>query len=210
MIVNQNVSNQSFTSVVPMKIVLDGVATTDDKIITATMRKLSSALKRTDNLKNPIRDEFVKYDRDFTTNNGTIKKNVAIRRDWDGKYLFTDKHADAVTLLGERIGHAIKHLGENDGYEAAQKSLKGAKTNYAVGVQKIIKEGTYRIRECFDYATKVYYGDNMELLINVVSKGNKMNIENVSFVKLQKPAPNPQTQTLTQKVKQKVIQLSLF
>lgn len=239
MIINQNYSNQNFTSVIPMKILDNGILTRDEAIGRATMRALSKALKQTGIEKNAILDQFVKYDKDFTNYNGFINKDVPIHSTKQYSYLFTNKQAKDLEMYGKNIGLARRNVNAHrvcnadvfvdNSFQESVVLREARKADYKNLVNELISIIPNRIKEYFNPATKIYSGEPMELLVNVNSSGKKFKLEGISFEKINKTvnqpaaqvqnqltqqAPKgftePQSKTFAEKMKQKCIQLSLF
>ena len=152
---NQNArKNPNFTSVIPIKVFIDGEKCTDIPLIHKAIRALVKIVtKPADNNANTIRQNFLSIDPDTRPFNGVVRP-IRNRIYGDISYLFTGQHATSLDELGKLIGRA-----KSNGI--ASKSIH---TNYFNKIKEFINPNlTKRIK---------YQDKEIGLHILTRSKGN--------------------------------------
>lgn len=196
-------SNLSFTSVVPVRVFVDGMETFNPKMIKSAARHLTSTLfgpASTNPHQSAIVKEYAKFDPDYVLQNGLfghprIKQGqkaqpsdyFRIIADNNASYLFSGEQAKKLKELGKAVGaeqFVCKTRGINSSYD-----LQVAKRNYGFCISNFIRSTKLRLRENFDCKTKIKSGDLVELNLHFNSNKKygqnnfKMFLENISFTK---------------------------
>lgn len=201
---NKNSSqNPCFTSVVPVRVFVDGMETFNQKNIRAACRQLSAALAgptKNDAKKIGIIREFAKFDPDYRLECGyngypkiNNRKNMQPSdyfrciADNTHSYLFTGEQAKKLKELGKAVGQeqqACKARKIANSFD-----LQVAKRNYGFTIANFIRSTKLRLRETFDPLTKIKNGKPVELNIHMSSNGKyaqsnfKMFLDNITFSK---------------------------
>lgn len=202
--VNSNVTYRpSFTSVVPIRVFIDGMETFNPKMIKSACRQLTSTLAgpAKKNGKNfDIIREFAKFDPDYKLelgyhgypkkwNQKTVQPSDYFRciADNDKSYLFTGLQAEKLKDLGKAVGD------EQQACKARKLvtsfDLQVAKKNYGFTIANYLRSTKLRLTEAFDRLTKEKSGSPVELNINMSSNGKyglttfKMKLDNINFLK---------------------------
>ena len=191
----------SFTSVVPVRVFVDGMETFNQKNIRAACRQLSATLTgpaKNDAKKINIIKEYAKFDPDYKFEYGLNgypkqwnKKNMQPSdyfrciADNTRSYLFTGDQANKLKELGKAVGQeqqACKARKIANSFD-----LQVAKRNYGFTIANFIRSTKLRIRETFDIITKQKTGKQVELNIHMSSNGKyaqsnfKMFLDNITF-----------------------------
>lgn len=194
-------NNPSFTSVVPVRVFIDGMETFNQKNIKSACRQLSTILAGP--AKNDIKQlsiirEYAKFDPDYILQYGykgypklNNKKNIQPSdyfrciADNTRSYLFTGEQAKKLREFGKAIGEeqqACKARKISNSFD-----LQVAKKNYGFTISNFIKSTKLRLKESFNSITKQKFGKPVELNINMSSNGKyaqtnfKMKIDNINF-----------------------------
>lgn len=197
-----NNKNTSFTSVVPLRVYIDGMETFNQKNIRSACRQLSSTLAGpagNDSKKINIVKEFSKFDPDYIIQYGLHgypklkgqKKNMQPSdyfrciADDSRSYLFTGEQAKKLRELGKSVGQEqqiCKARRIQNSFD-----LQVAKRNYGFTIANFIRSTKLRLREAFDITTKQKTGKPVELNIHMASNGKyaqsnfKMFLDKISF-----------------------------
>ncbi len=197
-----NNKNTSFTSVVPLRVYIDGMETFNQKNIKSACRQLSTTLAGpvgNDIKKINIIKEFAKFDPDYVIQYGFQgypklkgqKKNMqpsdyfrCIADDMKS-YLFTGEQAKKLREVGKSVGQEqqiCKARRIQNSFD-----LQVAKRNYGFTIANYIRSTKLRLRETFDSITKQKVGKPVELNIHMTSNGKyaqsnfKMYIDKITF-----------------------------
>lgn len=185
---NQN--NVNFTSVVPLKVFIDGAPSADPKhikrVVVALQKLLTS--KATDTRAIAIKKTFRDIDRDFRFPIGDYVSGTLIRNSVHRgtSYLFTGPHAEELDKLGRKIGPAkaegVKCCGTTKTFE-----VKKLINEYFKKMSEFVSNSRLRIRESINPNNRMYVGDEVKLSIYAKSNGKfgtdglRVNIEGISF-----------------------------
>lgn len=200
--INNSVNNSvNFTSVVPVKVFIDGRPSANPVNIRRAVRGLEHILTNPANGEQSliaIKKDFVSHDRDFNYFGEKMASGMLIRNivDKGVAYLFTGEHAKILNELGKKIGpeksRGLEYLGTTKTFESNVLAKK-----YFERIQTFLSYPKIRIRESISLQTRMYIGDEVELHINAKSvkdlgkKGFGLNLENISFKKLGSNEPEP-------------------
>ncbi len=199
--INNN-RHPSFTSVIPLRVHIDGMETFNQKNIRSACRQLSSILAGPagdDQKKINIIKEFAKHDPDYSIHYGLKgypnlkgeKKKMQPSDyfrcivDKTKSYLFTGDQAKRLRELGKAVGQEQQICKSRKIPNSFD--LQVAKRNYGFTIANFIRSTKLRLRETFDNITKQKIGKPMELNIHMTSNGKyaqsnfKMNIDNITF-----------------------------
>ena len=194
-------NNISFTSVVPVRVFIDGMETFNPKNLKYATHKLTSVLAgpaKNDNKKLKIIREFAKYDPDYNLELGyngypkrKNKKNVQpsdyFRCIFDkyGTFLFTGAQAEKLLEVGKSIGSEKVYCKTRKIQNSFD--LQAAKQYYGFIIGNFMRSIKLRVKETFDPKTKIRSGKPVELHINMSSnkkyglKTFKMGLNNIEF-----------------------------
>lgn len=197
-----NRTNPSFTSVVPLRVYVDGLETFNQKNIRAACRQLSAVLagpSKNEQKKINIIKEFAKFDPDYVLQFGFngypkikgTKKNMqpsdyfrCIVDDMKS-YLFTGEQAKKLRELGKAVGQEQQTCKARKIQNSFD--LQVAKRNYGFTIANYIRSTKLRLREKFDTLTKQKTGKPVELNIHMTSNGKyaqsnfKMFLDKITF-----------------------------
>ena len=186
-------NNVNFTSVVPLKVFIDGMPSTDvanvKKAVVATAKILTSTANGNQKSLSMIR-KFIKYDRDFSYNAGGCKSGELIRNtvSQGEAYLFTGEHAKVLNELGKKIG-PVKSQGLAQFNTTKTFEANTFAKNYFDKMRDFLSYPKIRIKEFINPKTRAYEGEPMELHIHAKSKGQmgkagfKLDIDAIDFSK---------------------------
>ena len=179
-----NKTNPSFTSIVPVKVFIDGKEAIDPKYIRSACRQLSTILvgpaKNTE-FNTGIVKEFAKHDVDYSFYGGmngfpkdyrgkvTPSNYFRCICDRVGNFLFTGIHAERLNQLGKSVGaerFSCKTREIADSFD-----LQVAKSNYGQTISRYINLPFLRMTETYDNFTKQRLGKPVVLNINMKSNG---------------------------------------
>lgn len=192
---NQNITckKPSFKSVIPVKVFIDDLPSTDEKNINRGILRLYNIIFKPAKNKfdSEIKTKFVQFIKDFKEPSGSdVKKRCLTSSNDNGKfYLFTGPEAEKLGDLSDEIGWAqreglIKH-DTSKTYEA-----KAKKKAYFDQIKRFINSNA-RIRERFNTETRAYEGNEIGLCIFTKSKGTpgkknfKLVLDKIVFRKIQ-------------------------
>lgn len=179
-----NRTNPSFTSIVPVKVFIDGKEAVDPKYVKSACRQLTNILigpAKGSEYKMDIVREFAKRDVDYSfyygmngfpkDHKGKIVPSNYFRCVCDkiGNFLFTGIHAERLAQLGKSVG-AERFTCKNRNI-AESFDLQVAKSNYGKTIARFINLDFLRITETFDDLTKQRLGKPVVLNINLTSNG---------------------------------------
>lgn len=198
---NNRSNNPSFTSVVPVRVFIDGLETFNQKNIKTACHQLTSVLvgPAKNNEKNlAIIREFAKHDPDYNINYGFYgypkkfnKKSIQPSEyfrciaDNNNCFIFTGPQAEKLKELGKALGAekiACKTRNIKNSFD-----LQAAKRSYRFMIGNYIKSTKLKIKETFDEKTRQKLGKPVEMIINMTSNGKaglktfKMKLADISF-----------------------------
>lgn len=169
----------SFTSVIPVRVFIDGLETFDEKLIKTSCRQLSTVLAGPTN-KEPnlsLIRKFAHYDKQYNLERGykgypkkehhkKVHPSEFFRCiiDRGRTFLFTGPHAEHLHTLGKAVGNekqACKERHVQDSFD-----LLVAKRNYARTIANFINSAKLRIGEISDNGKKF---DPITLFVNMKS-----------------------------------------
>ena len=198
-------NNIQFTSVIPVRVRIDGKESYSEHFIRPACRKLSAILlgptKDNETKKIEIIKEFAKHDFDYKYNfglKGHPKNNVNkkpkpsdifryICHNFE-HYLFTGRQAEKLKEFGKQVGnekYTGKLLEVDNSFD-----IKVAQGNYWGSMKSYIKNKALRLKEKFNPETGEKYGNYVSLVIDMVSNGKygqsnfKMDIDKISFINI--------------------------
>lgn len=203
--INRSQNNSiSFSSVIPLKVYIDGMETFGEKNIKAASRQLVKTL--TGPIKNKQKETIIagklaQKDPDYDFSRaiyGFIKNNkkekavpsdfFRVVRDKNNRYyLLTGKHGEHLADLGKTVGnerYATKNQNCPNSFD-----LHVAKKNYERFIRECINNLKLRLTEFYNHNTKQKGGSTVELNIHMESnkkygKTNfKMNLADITFTK---------------------------
>ncbi len=196
-------NSPAFTSVIPVRVKVDGKESYSEYFIRPACRKLSAILfgpaKQTDEKNMAIIKAFAKHDPDYKFNRGlsghpknkTGKKAVPsdyfryICQNFE-HYFMTGLQAETLKKYGKQVGnekYAGKILEVDNSFD-----VQVAQGNYWSAIKHYIKNKSLRLTEFFDEKSGKKSGKPLALLIDMTSNGKygasdfKMDIEKISFV----------------------------
>lgn len=195
---NDNVKNnsqQSFGSIIPLKVYIDGAPSVSKDNVRRAVRGLSEILFKSsgdDYMKKIIQSGFEKYDRDFKRPDGRGAKSQVLRNKvLNGlSYLFTGGHAQQLDDIGRTIGPAkgrgLDQFGTTKTFEA-----KARIKEYFDKIEKFITSNSpSKLRERINTETGAYEGKEMGLCIYTSShgipnkKGFGLTVNGIAFRKI--------------------------
>ena len=179
-------NNLSFTSVVPVRVYIDGMETFNQKNIRTSCRQLSSVLAgpaAKDIKKTGIVKEYAKHDPDYILRfglNGYPKLKGSAKKmqpsdyfrcisDDTKSYLFTGEQANKLREAGKAVGQeqqVCKNRHLTNSFD-----LHAAKKNYGFLIANYLRSTKLRLRETFDSFTKQRTGKPVDLNIHLTSNG---------------------------------------
>ena len=196
-------SSPTFTSVIPVRVKIDGKECYSEYFIRPACRKLSAILfgptKSNDNKSMEIIRTFAEHDPDYKFNRGFSghPKNKLGRKAKPSDYFryiyqkfehyfMTGAQAENLKKFGKQVGNEkyagkIKEVDNSLDVQVAQKNYWGAIKNY-------IKNKSLRLTEFFDEKTGKKSGNPVSLVIDMKSNGKyglstfEMDIDKISFV----------------------------
>ena len=197
---NQN--NLSFTSVVPVRVYIDGMETFNQKNIRSACRQLSTVLAgpvKYDAKKINIVKTFAQHDPDYILHFGLngypkIKNSTKKMQPSDyfrfiaddlRSYLFTGEQAKKLREAGKAVGleqQTCKARKIQDSFD-----LHAAKKRYGFTIENSLRSAKLRLRETYDAITKQRTGKPVDLNIHLTSNGKygqssfKMFLDKISF-----------------------------
>jgi hypothetical protein len=176
-------NSPSFTSVIPVRVFIDGMETFDDKLIKSSCRNLSSIVAKTtkSEKEQAITRKFVQYDPNYkssTINRGKPNPSDFIRCiiDKGRTFLCTGLQAAKIKEYGKAVGterQACKIRGVNDSFD-----LMVAKKNYARIISEFVQASKLRLKDGLK---------PLNLNLNMKSNGKyglssfKINLDDISF-----------------------------
>ncbi len=197
-------NNISFTSVVPLRVFIDGMETYNTQHLKSAAHSLTAILAgpaKGDSKKLTIIRKFAKHDPDYNIEYGfngyPKKKNQKNIRPSDyfrcifdifsggGSFLFTGAQAEKLRELGKSIG-SEKAVCKSKKV-ANSFDLQTAKHYYGFVIGNFMRSLKLRIKETFDTKTKIRIGKPVELHINMTSnkkygqKSFKMELDSIDF-----------------------------
>ena len=204
MISSVNNNNPSFTSVIPVKVVLDGIEVYSPKYTRPATQKLTKILT------GPVKDDekmleivrkFAQHDPDYdytlgmygAQKWGNSKKHqpsdfFRCIVDVTGTYLFTGLQANKLKEIGKILGKAQRSCKEQK--VLTNFELQCAKRSYSYKIWDFLHAAKVRLTEGFDKGTKQRCGDQVALCLHMSSNkkygqvGFKMELDDVSFPKV--------------------------
>lgn len=203
-----SVSSPSFSSIMPVKVFIDDLPSTNRSNAKRAIRGLSKILFNSAKNENDkaIKESFSKYDRDFRHIDDEGDKSKWLRnlpQKGGISYLFTGPQAEELDALGRKIGPekniGLQKLGTARTFEARAKAH-----DYFNQIKKFIEShnGAW-IRESINPQTGIYEGKELGLCIFAKSegvygkRGFKLNIDKITFRKIDS-APKPVVEKVPQ------------
>ena len=198
-----NNSKPSFTSVVPVKVQIDGKDVYSEKLVRPAVLQLTAILGGP--IKNnekflAIAKKFGLVDPDFSLTKAILgypvlfgEKKVQPSNYFryiskkHSHYLLTGKQAEKVKELGKEVGHEKEALKQRCQTESLD--LKVAQSNYFGTINQFIRKQSLRLTESFNPETRERFGEPVSLVIHLSSnkkygeKGFKMELNDISFTK---------------------------
>lgn len=190
-------SAPTFTSILPIKVSIDGCPSADAKNIKRVLRQLSNILFNPQNDKEKlIRSVFAKHDRSFSLvassdEKGNVLRNY-ISKNSPIAYLFTGSQAQALDEIGRQIGKARakgkRICNTTRNFEAQNK----AHQYFNKIMQLIHSNQAAHMCETID-SKRTYRGKKLGLQIEAKSqgvfdkKGFKIMIDRIIFRKIEDP-----------------------
>lgn len=174
---NTCMNNVSFTSVMPLKVFINGKFSAEEADILRATKQLTAVLKGPCG-KSPekldIIREFAKHDRDYSYERGFLgykgSTSEFFRR--SDSYFFTGPQAAALDNFGKRIGPAKKE--GNNNFTAL----------YFSKMRNFIDAPLLRVREFLNKETRQYEGEPVSLNIYTTSSGKSgLVLKNIKFEK---------------------------
>ncbi len=172
MISATNINNQtSFTSVIPVRVFIDGLETTDAQLVKKSCRQLSNLLASPS--KNDIQKEimttFAHYDKSYVPKfqtGYTCKPSEIFRcvTDFPQNFFITGSQAKELHVLGKSIGVAINSANQR-GITTSFDTMV-AKRNYGHKLKEILSKTANRLSEISD-------GIKRPLTLNLNMKSNE-------------------------------------
>lgn len=190
-------THPSFTSVIPVKVFIDGLETFDEKLIKSSCRQLSNILAGP-SPKEPqlsIVRNFGLYDSHYSIEKGikgypkephhkNIRPSEFFRTviDRGRTFLITGPQAEQLHTLGKAIGNEKQACNERRVVDSFD--LMVAKRNYGRTISKIINNSKLRLAEIVENSRKM-------LTLNINMKSNekyglstfKIKLEDINFTK---------------------------
>lgn len=193
----------SFTSVIPVKVIVDNKEVYSEKLVRPAVLKLASFLTgpaKNSALYTKIVKKFGLVDPDYSILKGmngyppTYGKKKAQPSDYfryifkkHAHYLLTGPQAKKVREEGRAIGierKAAKQRGETESLD-----VKAAQANYFETINKFIRDKSLRLTESFNPDSKERQGATVSLVLHLTSnrkygqKDYAMFIDDISFTK---------------------------
>lgn len=185
--INSN-KQPSFTSVMPVRVFIDGMETTNKKLIQTSCRQLSkmlSSASKNDGQKR-IMQTFAQYDKQYIPE---LSKGYSCKPSemfkcivsYPKNFFISGKQAKEIQIAGENVGKALsssKARGIDISFD-----LMVARKNYAYTIDSIIAAKSNRL-------TEINEGSNKPLTLNINMKSNgkyglstfKMQPESINFI----------------------------
>lgn len=174
------VDKTKFTSVVPMRVYINGKPSADAANIRRATRLLTKVLKGPSGDNEHARHivkTYAKYDKDYDYRSGCLGYNSptgSLFRNYIDRtqaYFLTGKQAMEIEALGRKIGPAksdgLYRLGSTKTFES-----KSRINDYYDRIKYFIQNPVLRIRENISPTTNAYEGKPLTLNIYTVSDGN--------------------------------------
>lgn len=192
---NKNLCNApNFGSVIPIRVVIDGQITTDQKLVEKSCRMFIKSLTtrpmtRNTHYKNVVNymekdmDYFPKQIFNERRTNPELTPSTFIRAIHTytrGSFLVTGQEANILASIGRRIGIAKTQ---------SQMAVDDAKKIYSNAIENILNNAKARVTEFCDRNTRQKSGDPVQLQLNMTSNGKyghstfKINIGEINFIK---------------------------
>lgn len=163
----------SFKSVIPVKVFIDDLPSTDLRNINRGILRLYKILSKSvkNNTELEMKTKFLEHVKDFKLPNSSQAKKASITSSHDfGKfYLFTGPEAEKLADMSDEIGYAQRDgLINHDTSRTFE--AKTRKKEYFEQIKKFINSKA-KIREKINPTTKEYEGEEIGLCIFTTSKG---------------------------------------
>lgn len=169
--------NLSFTSIVPVRVFVDGMETFNQKLIKSSCHQLNNVLKGPSNngRQLSIIQKFAQHDPDYSYEKGYLGHG-SIASDFfryiikdNTSYIFTGKHADILKNIGKSIGLERKFCKENN--HKTSFDLMFARKSYGNKITSFLQNKNIRLREFVNPNTKQKFGKPVQL--NIFMQSNK-------------------------------------
>lgn len=195
-------NSPTFTSVIPVRVKVDGKESYSEYFIRPACRKLSAILlgptHKDDTKKLEIISTFAKIDPDYNFNRGVsghpkIRFNKRpVPSDYFRyvvqkfqHYFLTGPQAETLKKLGKHVGNE-KYAGKTLEIDNSL-DVEVARDNYWGTLRNYVKNKIHRLTESYDPKTEIKFGKPVSLVINMKSNGKygqsnfKMDVDSISF-----------------------------
>ena len=201
--ISSNKQNPTFTSVIPLRIFIDGMETFDPKLVRSATKQLTGTLigpTKKDSKEYEMIKKFAQHDPDYdffqgvkgypkTWNKKRTQPSDFFRciTDAKGNFLFTGLQAKKLKSIGEILGKA-QQIRKSKNIDSSF-DLFNAKKAYAFNIKEFLNATKLRITESFNSETKQKTGLPVSLNIHLTSnkkygqKTFKITLEDISFSK---------------------------
>ena len=181
-----NRTNPAFTSVVPVRVFIDGMETFDSSLIKSSCRQLGNVLTKeakTDKSKT-IMEQFAKYDPDFNPKMQFPSKPsdfIRVVFDRGRAFLTTGPQTEAIQKYGKLVGDEKRVCKERNVLNSYD--LMVAKKNYGRVIADILNYAQFRMAESSEQLHKL-----VTLNVNMKSNGKhglstfKTQLDNIDFI----------------------------
>jgi len=205
---NNKEYHQSFTSVVPVRVRIDGLETFDEKVMRSACRQLSNILagptKETEAKKIATIRTFSNFDPDYNLlygisgypkkfNEKNIQPSNYFRYIYDDEkkrhFFMTGPQAERLEELGHNIGTERKTCRERNIPNTRSFDLRVAYGNYWSAIKHFLKMKNLRLTESYNSITNEKAGKPVTLVIDMTSNKKyglstfKMKLDNITFEK---------------------------
>lgn len=200
-----NNNNPSFTSVIPVRVILDGTEVYSPKYARPATQQLTRILAgpvKGDPKKLEIVRKFAQHDPDYDYTLGIYgaqrgKSSKKLQPsdffrcivDVTGTYLFTGMQANKLKEIGKILGKLQQTCKEQK--VSTNFELQCAKRSYSYKIWDYLHTAKVRLTEGFDRNTKQRYGEQVSLCLRLSSNKKygqsafKMELEDVSYPKVE-------------------------
>ncbi len=191
-------NNPNFTSVIPVKVFIDGAPAVDRPNIQKAIKALSNILVHGSNGKEQSKNIikiFINAVKDFkflprVEEPGRCLRNYISKKDVDA-YLFTGSEAWNIDAIARKIGPA-KSKGLNAYGTTKTFEAKARGNSYVNKMLEYIKNPKLRLREVKETGNGTMIGEPLRLNIFMTSRGEyeksnfELNLENIGFENIKK------------------------
>lgn len=192
-------SGQSFGSIMRVKVIHNGVVSTDKQIMKSAIIELSEKLfkpAQKGTLEDTMQSGFEKYDRDYVRPKGMGDKSQILRNiiKRNMLYLFTGGHAQQLDDMGRMIGPA-KSAGLKESATTNTEEVNAARAEYFAKADALIKDNMpSRLRERINPKTFASEGQEIGLCIytkDAIAPSKKQSIVDLQGIVFRKISESP-------------------